>query len=207
MAKYGARKSKWAPWADSAQDTDATKLPTYGTAKTFGELNKVNDSPNFNEGSLPGDDQIVLYEKHFKDGTVDAESVFLPMEDAAAMLGAAFDESMGMAHGDDDNPPYIGYGFITHHVGKGKHYFQVIFYPKLKAAPTAEDFETRGDNINFKTDKLSFHWESPACRKFKIKKDFATEADAEAYLAGLFAGTAAVPGLAASAQTAQTEQN
>ena len=204
MAKYGARHSMWAPWAENAQDTDPTKLPTYGTAKTFGELNKVNDSPNFNEGSLPGDDQIALYEKQFKDGTVDAESVFIPMEDAATMLGASFDSEMGMAHGDDDNPPYIGYGFLTHHVGKGKRYFEVVFYPKLKASPTAEDYETRGDNINFKTDKLSFHWESPACRKFKIKKDFATEAAASAYLDALFAGTANVPGLAASAQPAQT---
>lgn len=204
MAIYGARNSMWAPWADNAQDTDPTKLPAYGQAKTFGELNKVTDSPNFNEGSMPGDDQIVLYEKHFKDGTVDAESVFLPLTDAAKMLGASVDEANGMSHGDDDDPPYIGYGFITHHVGKGKHFFQTVFYPKLKASPSAEDFETRGDNINFKTDKLSFRWGSPICRKYKIKKDFATEAEAKAYLAELFAGTAKVPGLdAAQAQQAQ----
>lgn len=198
MATYGARKSKWAPWAEKAQDTDATKLPSYGTAKTFGELNKVTDSPNFNEGSLSGDDQIALYEKKFKDGTVDAESVFIPLEDAATMFGASHDAEMGLSHGDDDDPPYIGYGFLTHHVGKGKHYYQVVFYPKLKASPSSKDYETRGDNINFKTDKLSFHWESPACHKYKIEKDFAAEADAEAYLDGLFAGTAAVPGLAAA---------
>lgn len=199
MAIYGARNSKWAPWAEGTQDTDTTKLPAYGTAKTFGELNKVTDSPNFNEGSLPGDDQIVLYKKHFKDGTVDAESVFLPIEDAAKMLGASVDTAMGMAHGDDDEPPYIGYGFITHHVGKTKHYYETVFYPKLKASPSAEDYDTRGDSINFKTDKLSFRWESPVCRKYKVKKDFATEAEAIAYLDALFAGTAAVPGLTAKA--------
>lgn len=199
MARYGARKSKWAPWADDAQDTDATMLPAYGAAKSFGELNKVSDSLNFNEGTLPGDDQIVLYEKQFKDGTVDVESVFLPLEDAAAILGASHDASMGIAHGDDDTPPYIGYGFLTHHVGKGKHYWQTVFYPKLKASPTAQDYETRGDSINFKTDKLSFRWESPACHKYLIKKDFATEEEAEAYLDNLFAGKASVPGLAAPA--------
>lgn len=203
MAIYGARNSMWAPWADGAQDTDPTKLPSYGAAKTFGELNKVNDSPNYNEGSLPGDDQIVLHEQHFKDGTVDAESVFLSIEDAATILGASHDSEMGLSHGDDDAPPYIGYGFHTHHLGKGKHYYQVIFYPKLKAHPTAENFETRGDNLTFKADKLSFRWENPACRKYKIKKDFATEDKAKAYLAALFAGTAAVPGLP-TAQTAQT---
>lgn len=200
MARYGARNSFWAPWADAAQDTDATKLPAYGEAKSFGELNKVNDSPNYNEGSLPGDDQIVIYEKLFKDGTVDAESVFLPMEDAAKMLGASYDESMGMSRGDDDNPPYIGYGFVTHHVGKGKHYYQAVFYPKLKASPTAENYETRGDNITFATDKLSFHWESPACRKYQVKKDFPTEAEANSYIQGLFNGTSAVPGLPAAAE-------
>lgn len=208
MAKYGARNSFWAPWADGATDSDATKLPAYGAAKSFGELNKVTDNPNFNEGSLPGDDQIVLYEKKFKDGTVDAESVFIPVEDAATMFGAAYDDSMGMAHGDDDTPPYIGYGFITHHVGKNVEYYQTVFYPKLKANPTAADFETRGDTSNFKTDKLQFHWESPLCRKYKIIKDFATETEANAYIAGLFAGTAAVPGLptaAAAAAAANTD--
>lgn len=198
MAKYGARNSKWAPWADNFEDTDSNKMPSYGTAKSFGQLNKVSDNPNFNEGSLPGDDQIVLYDKKFKDGTVDAESVFIPIADAAVMFGAAHDDKMGMARGDDDTPPYIGYGFITHHVSKTNTYYQVVFYPMLKANPTSEDYETRGDNINFKTDKLQFLWMSPVCRKYQIIKDFATETEANAYLDGLFAGTAAVPGLPAA---------
>lgn len=195
MAKYGARESFWAPWAEKAGDTDPKKLPAYGEKKSFGQLNKVTDNPNFSEGSLPGDDQVALYEKQFKDGTVDAESVFLPVADAAAMLGASCDTENGLSFGDDDEPPYIGYGFITHHVGKGKKYFQLVFYPKLKASPMAESYETRGDNLNFVADKISFRWESPACRKYKIIKDFATEAEAKAYLDALFAGTAAVPGL------------
>lgn len=200
MAIYGARNSKWAPWADAAQDTDATKLPAYGAAKTFGQLNKVSDKPNYNEGSLPGDDQIVLYEKKFKDGTVSPESVFIPLEDAATMMGASYSDN-GLARGDDDNPPYIGFGFLTHHVSKDKTYYQTVFYPKLKANPSSQDYETRGDNINFTTDKMEFHWESPACRKHKIIMDFDTEALAEAYLDELFAGTAAVPGLAAAQTT------
>ena len=200
MAKYGARNSYWAPWVDNAQDTDSTKLPAYGEAKSFGELNKVTDTINFNEGSLPGDDQIALYKKKFKDGTVEAESVFLPVEDAAAMMGASYDNSMGLAHGDDDEAPYIGYGFLTHHVGKGKDYWEVVFYSKLKASPTSGSYDTRGENITFATDKISFHMESPRCRKYKVIKDFATETEAAAYLAGLFAGTSAVPGLAAPAE-------
>lgn len=205
MAKYGARNSKWAPWADNFEDTDSTKMPSYGTAKSFGQLNKVSDNPNFNEGSLPGDDQIVLYEKKFKDGTVDAESVFIPLVDAAVMFGADHDDKMGMSRGDDDNPPYIGYGFITHHVSKTNTYYQVVFYPKLKANPTSEDYETRGDNINFKTDKLQFLWMSPVCRKYQVKKDFETEEEANAYLDGLFAGTSAVPGLPAPSQPEQPD--
>lgn len=197
MATYGARKSRWAPWAKESPDTDATKLPKYGTAKKLGELNKVTDSPNFSEGSLPGDDQIALYEKKFKDGTVDVEQVSIPIEDAAEMLGASVDDAHGIAHGDDDEAPYIGYGYLTHHVSTKESFFRVIFYPKLKATLSGEEHETRGDSINFKTDKMSFHWESPACRKFKIKKDFATEEEADTYLDGLFAGTSAVPGLPA----------
>lgn len=203
MAIYGAKNSKWAPWSDATKDTDKTKLPAYGEKKSFGELNKVTDAPNYNEANLPGDNYIVLYENMFKDGKVDAESVFLPMKDAAAILGASHDDAMGLAHGVDDAPPYIGYGFHTNHIGKEARYSQVVFYPKLKAIPSGKDYETQGDNVTFKTDKMSFHWESPACGKYKIIKDFATEEEAEAYLDALFAGTAAVPGLPAPAKPAQ----
>lgn len=198
MAKYGARYSRWAPWASDFEDTDSKKLPRYGEVVNVGQLNKASENLNFNEGSLPGDDQIVLYEKLFKDGTVDVESVYLAVKDAAAMLGASCDAENGLAHGDDDKPPYGGYGAITHHVSKTKSYFQVIFYPKVKATISGETLETRGDSINFNADKLSFHLESPACRKYKIVKDFETEAAAQAYIDSLFAGTATVPGLVAS---------
>ena len=206
MATYGARYSRWAPWAEGFEDTDRTKLPRYGETAEIGQLNKVNDSLNFNEGSMPGDDQIVLYEKNFKDGTVDVESVFIPISTAAAMLGAAHDEN-GLADGDDDKAPYGGYGFITNHVSKAKRYFQAIFYPKVKAAPTSGSFDTRGDNINFVTDKMSFHLESPACRKYRVKKDFDAEEAAMAYLDGCFKGTSAIPGLPAPAEPAQQGGN
>lgn len=198
MAKYGARYSRWAPWAEDFEDSDATKLPSYGKAVDIGQLNKVTESLNFNEGSLPGDDQIVLYEKAFKDGTLDVESVYMAVADAAVMLGASHDEANGLAHGDDDVPPYGAYGCITHHLSKTKQYFQAAFYPKVKANPTAETYETRGDNINFATDKMNFHVESPACRKYKIVKDFETEAEAKAYIDSLFDGTGEVPGLPAA---------
>lgn len=199
MAIYGARYSRWAPFADDFEDTDSTKLPSYGKAVEIGQLNKVSESLNFNEGSLPGDDQIVLYEKAFKDGTVEMESVFIPVSTAATMLGAQADEANGLAHGDDDKPPYGGYGFLTHHISKAKKYFQAVFYPKVKAAPTAVTFDTRGDNINFATDKMSFHLESPACRKYRIIKDFDTEAAAKDFIDACFSGTATIPGLSAKA--------
>lgn len=196
MARYGAKNAKWAPFAAESPDASAKALPKYDAAKTFGQLNKVSDTLNHNEGSAYGDDALVLYEKQFKDGTVEAESVFLPMADAGAMLGAKADAESGIAFTADDQPPYIGYGFTTHHVSKDKHYYQAVFYPKLKASPTSESYETRGDNITFATDKMSFHIELPLCRIYKIVKDFESETEATAYIDTLFAGTATVPGLA-----------
>lgn len=200
MARYGARNSFWAPFAADSQDTDPTKLPAYGPARACGQLNKFTDSPNYVEGSLAGDDQIVLYEKAFKDGTCTEENVFIPMADAATMLGASYDDENGMALGDDDKPPYIGRGFVTHHVGKDGDSWESVFYPKLKANPSGSDYSTKADNINFSADKMEYQWLSPACRKHKIVKDFATEAEANAYIAALFAGTAKVPGLPAPAE-------
>ena len=199
MARYGARNAKWAPFAEEAAYTVTTARPKYQAAKTFGQLNKVSDNLNFNEGSVHGDDAIVLYEKQFKDGTVDAESVYLPIADAATMLGAKSDDANGVSFSADDTPPYIGYGFVTHHLSKEKHYYQAVFYPKLKAAPSSESYETRGDNITFATDKLSFHIETPLCRVYKIVKDFDTEDLANAFIDGLFDASATPPGLGGNA--------
>lgn len=195
MARYGARNAKWAPFAAEKPDEDAKKLPSYGDAKTLGQLNKATDNLNFNEGSAYGDDSLVLYEKQFKDGTLDIESVYIPITDAAAMLGAKVDAENGMAHSADDAAPYCAVGFTTQHLSKGTRYHQAVFYPKVKASPNSESYETRGDNITFATDKLPFHIETPLCRVYKIVKDFATESEATTYIDGLFAGTAAVPGL------------
>ena len=195
MARYGARKLFWAPWAEGAQDTDPNKLPAYGEAKAGGQLNKITDAPNFVDGSLAGDDVIVLYEQEFRDGTVTEENVCIPMADAAVMLGASHDEADGVAFGVDDKPPYIGLGFITHHVGKEKKWFEAVFYPKLKAKPSGIDYSTRAKDISFATDKLEYLWESPVCGKYQVVKDFATEAEADAYIQNLFKGTAQVPGL------------
>ena len=200
MARYGARNAMWAPFAENTPDSSASKLPTYQEAKTFGELNKVTDSLNFVEGSMYGDDASALYEKKFKDGTMDAESVHIPIADAAVMLGAKADDANGLSLSAEDEPPYIGFGFVTQHLSKAKKYWQVVFYPKIKAAPSSETYETRGDNINFATDKLSFHIELPLCRLYKIIKDFGTEEEAVAYRDGLFAGTSVAPGLTAAAQ-------
>lgn len=198
MARYGAKNAKWAPFAAESADANAKALPKYGTAKTFGQLNKVSDTINHNEGSAYGDDAMILYEKQFKDGTVDAESVFLPIADAGAMLGAKVDADNGISFSADDQPPYIGYGFTTHHVSKDKHYYQAVFYPKLKATPTSESYETRGDNINFATDKMSFHIELPLCRIYKISKDFESEAEATAFIDALFTSGSGAPGLSST---------
>lgn len=195
MARYGARNIFWAPVKANTQDTDPNKLPVYDEPRPCGQLNKFTDSPNFIEGTMPGDDQIVLHETNFKDGTAAMENVFIPMKDAADMLGAAYDEENGMAHGADDKPPYIGKGFITCHLGKEGTYWQAVFYPLLKAKPAGSDYATRNQDINFATDKMEYSWHRPACGKYKIIKDFATEAEANTYIQGLFKGTAAVPGL------------
>lgn len=195
MAKYGAKGAFFAPFASEKPDEVATALPKYATAFSVGELNKVTDAINFNESSLAGDDRISLYEKSFKDGTVGVESVYVSTANAATILGCAHDEENGLSHGTSDKPPYGGFGFYTRHVKSDGSYFQAVFYPMIKAAPTAETYDTKGDTLTFVTDKLSFALKEPKCGKYKIIKDFDTEEDAIDYIAGLFAGTETAPGL------------
>ena len=62
--RYGAKMLMWAPFAQENAEP-AGALPTYGTAKQLGELNKVTDAPAFNEAKAYGDNGLGRYVNEF----------------------------------------------------------------------------------------------------------------------------------------------
>lgn len=156
MAKYGARYIKWAPFASSNPEPE-NALPNYGTAMSMNKLVKVTDNPSFAEGKIYGDDSIAEYASEFTENAIDVEISDMDNTLAAAVFGATKESnSEDLVSGADDAAPYGGFGFISLKMVNGKKSYVGIFYPKCKAVPQGEEYNTKGENITFTPSKVHF---------------------------------------------------
>lgn len=204
MATYGAMNAMWAPFTGTEPAASEKKPPTYGEAVSIGSLNQTDDKLSFAEASAYGDNGRKIYLRRFKDGTVDATSVDTDADTLSAIYGCSVDEKGSMAHGGADNAPYGGYGFLINRIDEdNKDYYQGIFYPKVKGGVNdSNTYATRGENITIALDKIHFSMNEANCGKYKVEGPrMDTEAEAMAWLSGLFTGTTKIPGLADAGET------
>lgn len=179
--KYGAKMLQWAPFAQSDPEP-AGALPKYGTPINLGALNKVTDSPSFNEAKGYGDNALKVHVVEFKEAGIDVEVNELANTAASAIFGAKLDDedAQDLHFGSEDNPPYGGLGFYISKMLEGNvKVYQGIYYPKVKASMQGEEYSTKGESITLANSKI--HFLASACNSgdWQIKsKDFPTETEA-----------------------------
>lgn len=185
--RYGAKYLKWA----KIKEESATALPTYEAAMVLGELNRLSDNPTFSEAKAYGDDVLSRYVKEFREVPIDVEILDIENEKAATITGAQMEEGVGLKFGAGDNAPYGGLGFYTAELNRNNvKSYQGVFYPKLKANMLGEEYSTKGETITLSNQKLQFM--GMACENglWKIiSPDFATEAEAKAWVDGILDGS------------------
>ena len=167
---YGAKMLQWAPFAAENAET-AGKLPTYGPAVNLGSLNKVSDTPAFNEAKGYGDNVLKVYVNKFKETVIAVEVTEVPRDQMAAISGCEIEEGdhKNMRFQTTDAPPYGGMGFFVNKIlDDGRDVFMGVFYPKVKAMLQGTEYNTND---------------------WRIYSDyFEKEADAVAWLNGMFTG-------------------
>lgn len=184
--KYGAARGTWAPMV--SEGTESVK-PTYGEAMAFDALNEFDETLNFATGSAYGDNQEKIFISEFANGEGTVKAVYIPAKLYHAILGTQGDDEGG-AYRIDDNQPLGAYGFYrTLMDSKKNKYFEVNFYPKVQGSVEGSNSKSKEDGATMEYDAIKFR--IFACNKgeYKIDKRFTSEAEAIAYLDGLFAGT------------------
>ena len=184
--KYGAKRLQWAEITAEEKNS----APTYGSAINLGALNRVADTPSFNEAKGYGDNALKVHVNKFREAGLDVEVTELSNENAAKVLGASIEsgDAADLKFSTADNAPYGGIGFyINKMLDDNTEVFQGIFYPRVKAAMQGEEYSTQGENITLANSKLRFTATACNTGDWKIlSPNFETEAEASEWVDGQF---------------------
>lgn len=202
---YGAKYIRWAPFKTDAEGgaEPAGKLPVYGEAVTLGALNKLTETPSFNEAKGYGDNVLKVYVNKFKEAALAIETTEVPRTAMSAVCGTTLEDDkvqpevdvpakrQNMRFRDSDKTPYGGLAcYINKILDNGRDVCVGIFYPKVKAMLQGVEYNTNGENITLTTSKLQFTASSCNSADWKIESDyFDTEDDAQAWVDGMLDGT------------------
>lgn len=181
MSQYGAFYLQWAPITEETADA----LPEYGDPVNLGALTKVTDAPTYSSVTANGDNRVRDSVDEFTGGTVDVNVTELENPVAAKIYGVAHtDEEGDLVLSTEDAPPYGGMAFCLNKVKGTVKFFQGVFYPKLKAVPQGNEFNTKAKSGAVLTGgKIHFNWEAPEYGKyFYMSPELQTEAEAKAWV-------------------------
>lgn len=151
----------------------------YSDAFQCGEAMNTTVTPNYAEGALYGDNKKVDEVREFKDATVSAGSTIMPLAAYNVLYGHEI-VTNGDAEQIDktgDTPNYVGYGFA---VKNSDGTYDACVLLKVRFAEGAENFQTKGDGINYVTPSMegtAIAWDTDDSWR-KKGYGFASEKDA-----------------------------
>ena len=171
----------------------ASSHPTYNAPVSMGEAVKAELSLTTATGSIYGDDVDLLDVEEFVNGQLDAETACSDLETNALLFGHTYSSTGDAANeeisGGDDSPPLGGFGYIQHLIKKDKsHVFRGVFFFKVAAMAASEkdSSKTKASGIDPSMNPVSFKIYLDNAGKWRSRKEFTTQADAESWLAGKF---------------------
>lgn len=186
MAKIGLNSLYYAILTEALDGT-----PTYNGGKSFGKAVSANSSISNNSATLYADDAPAENDTSFKNGTLtlgvddDREATF------AEVLGHTITADGEVIRNVNDVAPYVGVGrIIVKMVGNVRLYKTEILY-KVKFSEPSQDDNTKGESVEFATPSIEGQILSLANGNWSDSKTFATKAEAQAYILGIFAAAGA----------------
>ena len=146
MARIGVRNLHVFPLTK-----DDSTGATYGTAVKCAPLMKVSLTAKTVEGSVYGDDRQVDGNFGITGYDIVIDTTDLTPAQQSLLLGHKKDSKDGITVSTEDEAPYVAVAFESKR-SDGKNQYCVLY--KVKFSPINEEFETKGENINYKTPSL-----------------------------------------------------
>lgn len=157
--------------------------PMYKNGFVAGEAISADITPNYNEGSLYGNNRQVEYAKEFKQADIKLGLTRLPVIASEVLYGHTLsDDKKEVIYKTDDNSSYVGTGLYVDEIIDGKRQYVASWIYKVKYNETSEAYATKGDSIEFKTPSLEGKALGIENKQWRTTKVFENEDDAIAWL-------------------------
>ena len=169
--------------------------PVYGEKIDTGAAVKGYLSIVTASGSIPGDDRPQLEVEKFSSAQLDAETTMSDLEVNAKIFGHKYDEETGEVSSSDDNAPSGGYGYIEPILLKDKSVvYRATCLHKVTAMASSEKQEAdtkKSGELAFKNNVVSYKVTEDNTGAWRTRKEFDTQAAAEAFIDNTFGAAAA----------------
>ena len=139
--------------------------------------------------SIAGDDIVQEEDEVFVDGQLDTETTLDDLEVNSTVRGHKYSDGEEESTGDD-RAPYGGVYFIEEVLKSGKKkVYRVTCLLKCYATASSEVQEPatrKPGDFNPRMNKISFKIMLAKNRSWRKRREFATEAEADAYIASIY---------------------
>lgn len=155
MAYIGFQKPMYCPFTVST-DTSGNETEIYGEIKTFAKGITLTSSLNTSKTKLYADDGVAEQVNEFISGSMTITVDGIENEVSADIAGAKIDSETGdVTNTDTDTPAYVRFGFIVRRFRDNKSMYRAQIYHKVMFDLPADDYETKGESIVFKTETVT----------------------------------------------------
>lgn len=189
----GMRRSWWAPFASEPDNA----MPAYGDVEEMGAARLGTLTYTVATADIEGDDEVLRHFEQYLSGTFAAETTLNKLTVNAKIYGHGV--ISGVEHSNkNDASPFGAYGFTEPILrsGSDEPIYRATFLPKISANPAneAQNAATRqGGSINPGYNSITYSVYACNTGDWRLRQEFDTEEEAEAWILGLFGATATWP--------------
>lgn len=162
---------------------NSSTMPTYAPSISCGALNKVNDSPSYNEGELAGDDVVDWSMSEFTKGSVTISCTSVTPDAERIMDSYHYDKDGDRHLADAGTKSEYGFAHVSQKKYKSETKFYGRLFPRLSPKYEGGDIESQGGSTTLNPESVPAIWLKPHCgAPARLSPYFDTEEEAKAWV-------------------------
>ena len=163
--------------------SETNSATEYGSGEYVDRLMRVKVSPEYDTPTVYADDGIAEQMHLFKNAGVELGTTTIPRRVEPIIFGNTYDETkQSVSDKEDDTGSFCGFAFFVCERIEGKDVYVVHFLKKVRFKMPADEFETKGETINFKTPVITGTAYADKTGEWRDRKICQTAAEARHYI-------------------------